>query len=441
MRKPIIIVLVLAVMAIAGLAVSFIAVFAMKQVVGGLGHANLEVRAKIVVGNQLRMVVETYRSYRPIDASSLRTADAKGYLIIVDLAGENPLADRATVFGPLWDVPNPRSNLSFTAGANFTKQDVEAAKATPMCVFDENGALLRFIRDPSRQTLVRDAFIDDPNGGSWERQGDLKPMLEDFLKSRRKLDVMNMRQADFDRLAASEDRVATPSKRFVLFYRDGTAALFDAFTGDAKDDPWLTTCFKHAHSIKDFTNLRTYLTNDLNHLVVCPEPTSGTAAMLLTFKLDGKTYKRSEVGLAYIRPTLAPTIFSNVQKRLFGRPHGAVSIDGELYLFMNEENELILYSPDGKKTCRVAATDPGFDLQHVPADDEIILFQDEVAAFVNSVIHEKGQKKTFQPDNNTLSVIRWKYRENTITRDDTRIIDLFEQSGGELRPRAVIGVR
>jgi hypothetical protein len=163
--------------------------------------------------------------------------------------------------------------------------------------------------------------------------------------------------------------------------------------------------------------------------------------MLLTFKLDGKTYKRSEVGLGYSRPALAPRIFPNVQKSLFDRPHGAVSIEGELYLFMNEKNELILYSPDGKNSFRVAATDLGLDLQHVPANDEIIAFQDDIAAYVNSVIHEKGQKKAFQPGNNTLSVIRWKYRENTVTRDDTRIIDLFEQSGGELRPKAVIGVR
>ncbi len=57
----------------------------------------------------------------------------KGWLVTIDLAAEKPLAERSHVFGPLYDVPDPRSFVSFDAGANFTEGDASAAAATPTC--------------------------------------------------------------------------------------------------------------------------------------------------------------------------------------------------------------------------------------------------------------------------------------------------------------------
>src|SRR4051794_25643903 len=91
-------------------------------------EVGIEVRATRVVVNELRMVVETYRSVSPFYSHSAKTLDAKGYAVFVDLSSAKPLRERTRVYGPLWEVPNARSSLSFGAGADFTVEDRKAAR-------------------------------------------------------------------------------------------------------------------------------------------------------------------------------------------------------------------------------------------------------------------------------------------------------------------------
>ena len=84
-----------------------------------------------IVGHELRLVIETSRLQPgPADSSST-TSDVKSYLLDVNLASAAPLAQRFRLYGPLSSSPASRSSISFDAGANFGKQDEEAARATP----------------------------------------------------------------------------------------------------------------------------------------------------------------------------------------------------------------------------------------------------------------------------------------------------------------------
>src|SRR5262245_52458488 len=69
---------------------------------------DIELRDKRVVGNELRLMVETSRSFTPFLSHSSKTVDAKGYVIFIDMASDKPLKSRARVYGPLWDVPDAR---------------------------------------------------------------------------------------------------------------------------------------------------------------------------------------------------------------------------------------------------------------------------------------------------------------------------------------------
>jgi hypothetical protein len=381
----------------------------------------LEIRSQHLVGDELRLVVETYRTWMPFLSHSSRTADAKGYYLAINLASKEPLTDRTQVIGPLWDVPDPRSSISFEAGANFTQEDVDAAAATPICVFDTDGTLLRFTRDKTRHVAVCDALVTTAANVSWKRQGDLKP-VHDTLGP------------------MSEDRVTTGSGRYTVMYHHGKAECFDLFTGEPKEDVWLTRCFAQARSIKDLNNIRLFLTNDLKYLVVSPMDIWNTGRELIkTFDLDGRTYKRADVGLAYARGSEKPLVFPRKMDEHAGflaeAPHGAFSIGEKLYLFMSDETMLRLYTPNGREEIVSKAT-PGVhwkaipypQIQHAPAANELVMFE-------SNEISAKAEA------NEVISVIRWDYRKNVVTRDDVPLKDIFAHRGGQLRPKSALPVK
>ena len=385
--------------------------------------AGIELRAKMVVGNELRLVVETYRSVMPFYAHSSKTLDAKGYVIFIDMASEKPLKERARVFGPLWDVPDSRSSISFMDGVHFTDKDRKAARVSPHCVFDTNGDLVRFIRD-KRDILMRDVFVPDAKAGTWQHQGEVKSMTNSFPPG-------------------SEDRLVSFSRRFALYSAGAKAQLFDLFTGEQKEDAWLTRAFADARSIKDLNNVRFFLTDDLNHLVVSPMAIWNTGLgpeqrIIEDFELNGKTYKRSDVGLAYSRSDSAPTLFSRTMTEkgfLDEGPHGAFSIEGRLFLFMNDEKSLRLYTPDGKKEFRLTSDGkpvwpiyPFLQMQHDPARDKLFIFD-------TSVLEGKMGL------NLIVRVFEWNYKAGNIVRHDVPIGELFKESWGKLQPRSVIGVK
>jgi hypothetical protein len=120
---------------------------------------DLKIRSERLSGNEFRVIVETSRQWTPPLSHRSKTADAKGYLVIIDLDSQKPFAERAKLVGPIWEVPNTRSTISFQVGADFTEDDAKAAAATPTCVFDKDGKLLRLTRDEARKVVVRDCTL------------------------------------------------------------------------------------------------------------------------------------------------------------------------------------------------------------------------------------------------------------------------------------------
>lgn len=398
-----------------------LAAFTFARGYAALGYAGFEVRDQMVVGAELRLVIETYRRYTPWLSHSSKTGDAKGYLVTVDLSSTKPLAQRAKVYGPLWDIADPRSSVGFQTGAIFTQADLDVAQATTTCVFDTDGTLLRFSVDAKRRVTVRDAFVPAAGAGSWTRQGDVK-RIDDRTEP------------------MSEDRVETPSGRFALIYQGGAAKLYDLFTGEAQDDPWITASFAHARSIPTLENLSTFVTEDRNHLVVSPMAIWNRDGRIFeTFDLDGKTMKRSEVGLAYSRPEAKPTLFArkldDPGNWRSEAPNGAVAIGKDLYLFAYEDTSLRLYRPDSSLEFR-AQSDGGpawpihnvRSMRHRPESSELVLFV-------------TGELDASTIETMPVTVVRWSYRTGAIARDDVRVKDLFEPRGDQLRPKSAIAVK
>jgi len=305
-------------------------------------------------------------------------------------------------------------------GIHFTEQDRKAAHATPACRFDTNGDLVRFTYD-KRDVLVRDVFVPSNNTASWKRQGEVKP-VEDRLPP------------------GSEDRVLSFSRRFILLYQDGNAKLYDLFTGEQKEDPWLTKSFADARKIKDLDNVRLFLTDDLNHLVVSPTDICnyGNGHRVEDFNYDGKTYKRSDFGLAYNRPDSRPLLFPRKLGEAFfhdEEPSGAYSIDGTLFLFMKDIESLRLSSLDGSKEFHLNAngnpqwpTYPYLQMQQPATGDRLIIF-------------ESGVLKLKMGLDETLYIIDWKYKANEISTQELKIGGLFKESWGEYKPLSTIGVK
>ena len=407
---------------------TFVGLVAVAAVVGFIaagnaraGSAGIEVRSQHLSGNELRFIVETYRTWTPLLSHSSKTADAKGYLITIDVGSKKPLAERTTIVGPLWDVPDPRSSISFQAGANFTQEDVNAATATPMCTFDLDGTLLRFTRDAKRNVMVRDALVVTSKNGSWKRQGDVLS-VQDALPP------------------MSEDRVLTRSGRYILLFQNGKAECFDLFTGKPRDDAWLTQRFAEARSIANLNNVRVFLTEDLEHLVVSPMAiwNDFPRKTYEAFDFNGKTYRRADVGLAYSRPSEKPLLFKRHMDDQAGflaePPHGAFSIKGELFLFASDDATLRLYTPDLQKEIVARASSgvkwesvPFPQIQHAEAANELVMFAS------NDITARAGP-------NEIMHVLRWNYVTNKLTQDDAKIIDLFETRGGQLKPKSLVPI-
>jgi hypothetical protein len=400
-------------------AIAMIAVLGSAFLASGCDDASyLELRGQCLRGDELRLLVETYRVSTEFGSHRSKVSDTKSYLVTVDVESTKPIAERAKIYGPLWSVPNKRSSISYQAGAMYSKEDVEAARATPVCWFDTDGQLVRFIGDPARKIIRRDVLKLASDVATWTRQADAKPVLDDLGPM-------------------SEDRLQTPSGRFKLAYRNGAAQLFDLYTGEAKEDAWLTKCFAEARSVKDLSNVRLFLTEDLNHLVVSPvQGWYNGHEMVTTFTLRGKTYKRGDFGFAYSRPAPEPIVFPRKLDPNFlaEEPHGAFTIDSQLFLLMNDEESLRLYTPDGKREFRLAAsgkplwpTYPFLRLQHAPANEELIFFDHPITR--DSVPNE------------SVLVSRWRYRAGTVARRDVHVIELFERRAARLVPKSVIPVK
>jgi len=202
-------------------------------------------RSFCLVGDELRIILETSNWHRRWDSHCSKTSLAKGWLITIDLSKQGPIAGRSRVIGPLWDVANERSSLSFDAGAHFTKQDVAAARATPFIDFEPDGTVVRIRADANGVGMIREHLVLDAHP-VWKLDGPFLPLPPPGPP-------MN------------EDTVQKLSRRYQLQLSGGITTLHELMTGKRISDPWLETAFTAFRKQEELQNVRTWLTDDLNY--------------------------------------------------------------------------------------------------------------------------------------------------------------------------------
>ena len=211
----------------------------------------IEFGTECLVGNELRILLETVVYFRPLTSHSSKASSAKGWLITVDLAKQGPLSG---AFSRL-RAPVGRAECAIFAQLrrrrHFTDQDVAAARATPFIDFDWDGTPVQIRRDQHghgiRERLVLGATP------RWKPDGSFSPLPAPGPP-------MN------------EETVETLSGRYHLQLSDGHTTVHERLTGKRIVDPWLEKAFTTYRNIKELKNVRTWLTDDLQYLVCNPQP-------------------------------------------------------------------------------------------------------------------------------------------------------------------------
>ena len=385
------------------------------------GEPSFQRRGQYLAGNELRVVMETSRQYRPPFSHGAKTADAKGWLITIDLSKQGELTGRSRVYGPLWDVPDPRSSISFEAGANFTKEDSDAAAAAPFVAFDSDGTLVRIRRD-AKGGMIREHLLTGNEAASWQYDSPYAPIASYLTWP-------------------SEDQVDTFSRKYHVQGPAGKVTVHEFLTAKRVGDVWLQAAFGQYQSIEHFKNVQLWLTEDLKFLVCSPAEiwNTGEGTTYDTFQLGGKTYKRSEYGLIWSRPTKEPAVFKKEEGRgiaLANGPGAAFSLDGHLYLFYDQPMHLRLVPVGGGPTYEATPPNdaawrwvPAQQIQHVEKAHQMVFFADGFMA-----------DRLRRPDE-TIVVFVWDYRAGTITPFAVHTAELFQRRDNVYVPRNGIALR
>jgi hypothetical protein len=395
------------------------------------GTPNYRIRTECLVGNELRILLETVVYFRPLTSHSSKASSAKGWLITVDLAKQGPLSGRSRVYGPLWDVPNVRSSLSFDVGAHFTDQDVAAARATPFIDFDWDGTPVQIRRDQHghgiRERLVLGATP------RWKPDGSFSPLPAPGPP-------MN------------EETVETLSGRYHLQLSDGHTTVHERLTGKRIVDPWLEKAFTTYRNIKELKNVRTWLTDDLQYLVCNPQPVYlEVRGDPRDFEYAGKTYRRGEYVLVWQRPNPEPRI---VKKPRAETPQilepivAAFSIKGVLY-FLYEEGRLNI-GPDekpaatlipafgGKTYAAQSPADRRAEWEYRCPRQRQQLEKPARLAFFGT--NRFGAQAPDQVPDQSVTVFIWTLENAKVSVFDAPTSGLFERQSGEYVPKQALAV-
>jgi hypothetical protein len=379
------------------------------------------------VGDELRIILETSNWHRRWDSSSPKTSSAKGWLITIDLSKQGPIAGRSRVIGPLWDVANERSSLSFDAGAHFTKQDVAAARATPFIDFEPDGTVVRIRANANGAGMIREHLVLDANP-VWKLDGPFLPLPPPGRP-------MN------------EDTVHTLSRRYRLQFSGGITSLHELMTGKQISDPWLETAFTVYRKQEELKHVRTWVTDDLKYLVSSPAPIWNDhdhQVIHETFEVKGRKYRRGEYGLVWQRPNPEPVVFKKDRKETIGSLESifqAFSIEGRLYFYYRET------SPGGRLV--PFAGGPSYQIK-APADHRAewdLVFPDRIQlldkpsrlAFFGTNDLTSPAARNRVPDE-AVVVFIWDLHQGTMSTHDAPTGELFSARSGEYVPKAATKV-
>lgn len=322
---------------------------------------------KILVNNELQLIVETFNTYNKSPSNTIKINNTKLYLIKINLTSTDQSRLEASVYGPLWQSDKSKALLNFEHGIVFTKEELKAMKSKPMFKFDTDGTLFKYRFDFKTKKPFREALLTTKSNASWKQ----KTKVTKYTNNSH---------------PGSEEMVQTRSGKYALIHEKGVSILINKLNGKQIIDKWLTKSFTKKCSIKEFRNVRIFLSEDLNHIVASPRRiwNRGVHKSVITkFELDGKIYDRKKYGIYYSRPNNKAMIYERKDDDphlLYETPHQIITINKELVFFMSDEEEIKLYKPNSaafksikyKSKNRYSAFP---DLKHYESSNEILLFE------------------------------------------------------------------
>lgn len=394
---------------------------------------NLTVRDSRIVGNELRLKIETSVSHSTFYSHSSTVSDVVGYYVLVDLKSTAPLSRRSRVVGPLYKNPNERSDMAYN-GVDFTEKDRQARAATPIIFFDDQGNLVQL--KPSGSLFERERLDVGAHPPCWVTEGtqSLPPL-------------------------SISHTIFTPSRRWAVDYETEVPHLFDMRTGEQRADPWLESALTDfrtrakTDSVLGLANL--WLSEDLAYLVVAPDTgrvnRDGTPAQ---FQNAGKQFSGDDYALEYIRPNPQSQIVST-HFGMSGFAHAQV--EG---VFMVQGEPFMLYCTNGVANLVALKGQPRFEasiLSKIP--DRIIPSKNRIEGLsdldleklenyhrFDKLIHQSDAERIVFIDYNheeytpysdylwgKMDVILWNYSDGKVNYQRANLMDIFKSSFGQYR--------
>jgi len=358
-------------------------------------------------GDELRVILDSALFVSSPLSHSSSTRDEKGWLVCIDLASTKPLANRARLYGPLWDAADAQSSLSHQAGVVFTERDQRAAAARAFVAFDDTGNVVRIRGD------TRDILELAPSAARWRAHGSYRPS-EGRLPP------------------GSEDEVQTLTHRHRLRRVNGQVQLTETLSGVRVPDPWLEAAFATYRGMKDMGNVRAWVTDDLQYLVCFPDRAwsrqrhDGPPGLITTFEWGGRTYDRPKWAFYFRRPNRDPLIFqkwSESGQFLFEEaPAQTIAVEGEPYfLYLTQAGPVLAPLAGGTRLSSPVPPGDGWlrfpptDIRHDPAAGELLFFGRNDPRFNGTI-------------DGGVMLFRWSYRKGPMTRVALPTEELFRRS-------------
>jgi hypothetical protein len=368
-------------------------------------HPQLDVLSQILVGSELKILIETSVLHPAWIADGHQETDHyKGWLIAVDLVSNAPLTERTPVYGPLWDRPA------------WDTPDSEHTRFR----LDDEGNVVRF-RDPiSGGFPSRSVLTTAATTARWEQRTAYPPPAGPEIPG-----------------------FWMGSGRYALHGGfDGKPALYEAYHGKYSplggapiSKPWLTRALSTCFDMKDMAHVT--VTDDLEHIVCFIDSDSNSVLHglppITEPDRNGQAYSNKEFALMFHESDLNPVVFrkSAITVATENRegPSGALVIDGNLYFMRaTPENDFVLFPFQGG---------PRYELPHdLEGWEGIGRYSYAVQPIAgNSTIAflSRGWGPVHYQDDTT--VVLWDYRNGKIARYDIPIRGLFDGHFHEIRPR------
>ena len=393
----------------------------------------LTVRDSRVVGDELRLIVETSKSHSTFTSHSSTVSDVVGYYLLVDLKSTAPLPHRSRVVGPLYKNPNERSDMAYN-GVDFTDRDRQARAATPRIFFDDQGNLVQL--KPSGSLFERKRLDLGAQPPRWVTAGtQLLPPLSIW------------------------HTIFTHSGRWAVDYQEEKPHLFDMRTGEQQNDPWLESVLTDFRTRKKTDSLlrlaKLWLSEDLAYLVVAPDAgrvnRDGTPAQ---FENAGKKFSSDDYALEYIRPNSQSQIISThfgMSGFTDAQVEGVFMIQGEPFMLYSTNGVANLADMKGKKRFEAPILSKITDRiipskVRNPRISDLDLEKLENNHRFEKIIHQPDAECIVFIDYNheeytpysdylwgKMDVIIWHYPDGKVNFQRVDLMDIFKSSFGQYR--------